>query len=202
MTGRKTWKTKGLAALAALFGLVALAACESTAPASKLPEMTFGHLPQLRLPVQRVETVMRYVQPMREPNVEHLFPASPVRAMERWAGQRFKADGGAGIARLVIVEASVKETKLPRDSSFRGTFTKQQSERYDARVEATLEVQDGTAAPRMVAGAQASRWITVREDDSLNERERIKYDLIETLMKEFDAEFERGVLLYLKNLPR
>ena len=193
---------KGLTVLVAAAGLLLLAACETPAPAGKLPDLTFSHLPQIRLPVQRVETAVRYVQPMREPNVEHLFPISPVRTMERWAQQRLKADGGAQTARLVIVDASVKETKLPRDTSMRGTFTKQQSERYDARVEATLEIQGGVGSTKSVANANASRWITVREDASLNERERIKFDLIEALMKDFDAEFEKSALLYLRNQPR
>ncbi len=202
MSGHGTRVAKGLAALAAVASLALLAACETPAPAGKLPDLTFAHLPALRLPAQRVETTVRYVQPMRAPNVEHLFPVPPVRAMERWAAQRLKADGGARVARFVIVEASVKETKLPRDTSMRGYFTKQASERYDARVEAILEVQDGIGAMKGVADAHASRWITVLEDASLNERERVKFDLIEGLMKDFDAEFEKSVLTYLKTLPR
>ena len=202
MIGHGTRMAKGWAALAAAAGMVLLAACETPAPAGKLPELTFDHLPQIRLPVQRVETVVRYVQPMRAPNVEHLFPAPPLRAMERWAQQRLKADGGAQIARLVIIDASVKETKLPRDTSMRGAFTKQQTERYDARVEAILEIEGGVGTSKGAANANASRWITVREDASLNERERVKFDLIEALMKDFDAEFEKSILLFLRTQSR
>lgn len=191
-----------LAAAAAVAGVAALAACETPAPASKLPDLTFSHLPTLRIPVQRVEIANRYVAPMRAPNVEHLFPVPPARAMERWAADRLKADGARGVARFAVTEASVKETKLPRDESMRGYFTKQQTERYDARVDATLEIQDAVGAMKGVANAHATRSMSVREDASLNERERIKFDLVEGLMKDFDAEIEKSILRYLATLPR
>lgn len=202
MIGTGTRIARTIAAAAALAGLAAIAACETPAPASKLPELTFAHLPTLRIPVQRIEVVNRYVAPMRAPNVEHLFPVPPARAMERWAADRLKADGGRGVARFAIAEASVKETKLPRDESMRGYFTKQQTERYDARVDATLEIQDAVGAMKGVANAHATRSVSVREDASLNERERTKFDLVEGLMKDFDAEIERSILRYLATLPR
>ncbi|MBM3564525.1 MAG: hypothetical protein FJX42_00220 [Alphaproteobacteria bacterium] len=193
---------KTIVGLAGILAVAALAACETPAPAAKLPELTYTHLAAFRLPVQKVEVVNRYVSPMREPNVEHMFPVPPARAMERWGRDRLRADGQRGAAQFVIVEASVKETKLPRDTSFKGMFTKQQSERYDARVDATLDIPDAVGAMKGVANAHASRWVTVREDASLNEREKIKFDLVEGLMKDFDAEMEKSVLRYLGTLPR
>ena len=82
----------------------------------------------------------------------------------------------------------------------RGTFTKQQSERYDARVEAVVEIQDGSR--RGAANAASTRWTTVGEDVSLNERERIKFNLVESLMKDFDAEIEKNIRQHLANWLR
>jgi len=42
----------------------------------------------------------------------------------------------------------------------------------------------------------------VPEDASLQERERIKFDLIEGLMKDFDAEIEKNVRQHLANWVR
>ena len=189
----QTWKRSGI--VAAALGLALLAGCETQVPVQKLPDLTFAHLAPLQLAVQRVETVSRFAPSLRAPNVEHAFPVPPARALEQWANQRLKAAGGGAQARFTILDAAVTETKLPRDTSMRGAFTKQQSERYDARVEAVVEIQDG--ARHGAANAIGTRWITVGEDVSLNERERIKFNLIESLMKDFDAEIEKNIRQHL-----
>ncbi len=187
--------------LGAALALVALlAGCETQVPAQALPDITFAHLAPLQLAVQRIEINTRFQSSLRAPNVEHTFPVPPARALERWAQQRLKATGGGAPARFTILDATVTETKLSRDTSMRGYFTKQQSERYDARVEAIIEIQDGPA--RGSANAIASRWTTIAEDASLNERERLKFDLIESLMKDFDAEVEKNVRRHLANWVR
>ncbi|MBM3951642.1 MAG: hypothetical protein FJ311_09335 [Rhodospirillales bacterium] len=185
---------------AAILGAALLTGCETQMPAQKLPDLTFAHLPPLALAVQRVEIDLRFAPTLRAPNVEHTFPVPPARALERWASQRLKPVGGSAPARFVILDASVTETKLPRDTSMRGYFTKQQSERYDAKVEAAIEINDVNR--RAAANAIASRWTTVPEDASLQERERIKFDLIEGLMKDFDAEIEKNVRQHLANWVR
>ncbi len=187
-----------VAALA--LGLALLAGCETQVPVQKLPDLTFAHLPPLQLAAQRVETVSRFAPTLRAPNVEHTFPVPPARALEIWANQRLKAIGGGAQARFTILDASVTETKLARDASMRGAFTKQQSERYDARVEVAIDIQDGTR--RGTATATTTRWTTVGEDASLNERERIKFNLIEGLMKDFDAEIEKNIRQHLVNWLR
>ena len=194
----QTWKRSGI--VAAALGFALLTGCETQVPAQKLPDLTFAHLAPLQLAVQRVETVSRFAPSLRAPNVEHAFPVPPARALERWASQRLKAVGGNAQARFTILDAAVTETKLPRDTSMRGAFTKQQSERYDARVEAVVEIQDG--ARHGAANAIGTRWITVGEDVSLNERERIKFNLIESLMKDFDAEIEKNIRQHLANWLR
>jgi hypothetical protein len=181
--------------VAALLGFALLAGCETQVPAQKLPDLTFAHLAPLHLAVQRVETVSRFAPTLRAPNVEHAFPVPPARALETWASQRLKSVGGNARARFTILDASVTETKLSRDTSMRGYFTKQQSERYDARVEVVLEIQEG--ARHGAANAIGTRWTTVGEDVSLNERERIKFNLIESLMKDFDAELEKNIRQHL-----
>jgi len=183
-------------ALAAGLGL---AACESGVRVQKLPELTFSHLGGIKLNVSRLETASRYTAPLKKPNVEHLFPAQPAVAMKRWANDRLKTAGPSGSARFTIHQASVIEEKLKMDSSFTGVFTKQQSERYTARVEATLEVFDAKGKRRGFATANAVRSKTVREDATLNEREKAWFDLVEDLMKEFDREMTKNIKSHLVN---
>src|SRR3989304_3468878 len=90
------------------FALIALAlalplnACETPPPAQKLPEITFAHLPPIKLNVATVEVVVRYRPPMKAPNVEHLFPTPPLKALRTWAADRVKAVGRSGTAAFGI----------------------------------------------------------------------------------------------------
>ena len=72
----------GLLALGIL--ALGLAACETTPPPPKLPELTFTHLGPLKLNVARIDIVSKYRSPLRAPNVEHLFPTPPQKALRTW----------------------------------------------------------------------------------------------------------------------
>jgi hypothetical protein len=100
---------------------------------------------------------------------------------------------------FTVHEASVIEEKLKMKSGVTGTFTTQQSERYTARVEATLEVVDQAGQRRGFATANAVRSRTLREDASLNAREKMWFGLVEELMQEFDKEMTKNIKTHLVN---
>ncbi|HEX9701809.1 MAG TPA: hypothetical protein VGA19_03090 [Rhodospirillales bacterium] len=172
-----------------------LAACETAAPVQKLPEITFGHLPPIKLNVAKIEVVSRYQPPMKAPNVDHLFPTPPLAAIRKWAADRLRAVGSSGTAQLVIDDASIIETPLERKKGFTATFTKQQEARYDLKAEVSLDVADGIKRGR--AAARAARFVTTREDVTLNQRDRIWFEQTELLMNEFNAEMEKNIRQYL-----
>ena len=172
-----------------------LAACETPPPPPKLPELTFAHLGPLNLNVARIDIVSKYRSPLKAPNVEHLFSTPPQKALRTWARDRLRAAGRSGTARLVIHKASAVETALEMKKGLKAAFTKQQSHRYDVHVDATLEIS--TPAGRGSATAQASRFSTLREDASLNDRNRTWFDLTENLMRDFNAEMEKKLGRFL-----
>lgn len=176
-----------------------LAACESDVRVQKLPELTFTHLGGLKLNVARLETTSKYKAPLKRPNVEHLFHAKPTNALKRWAKDTLAMAGQTGLARFTVHEASVIEEKLNMDSSISGLFTKQQSERYTAKVEATLEIYDALGKRRGYASANAVRSTTIREDATLNERDKAWFTLVEELMNVFDLEMKRNMKRHLVN---
>lgn len=189
-------------ALLLLAMVVALAGCETADPVQRLPELTFAHLPPLALDVAAVEVVNQYHSPLKRPNVEHEFPTPPARAVERWAHDRLKAVGARNRARLVIRDAPVTEAKLKLTEGIKGAFTKDQSERYDALLDTTLEIVDDSGRVLGFAISRASRSRTVREDATLNERERTWHDIADGLMKDFNAEMERNIRQHLVNWLR
>ena len=174
---------------------LALAACETPVQVQKFSEMTFTHLAPIALDVAAVEVVARYQPPMKAPHVDHLVPTPPIKAIRQWAADRLKPVGRSGTAQLVVHAASVVETALEQKTGFKAAFTKQQAQRYDFLIEASLEVADGSRRGR--AEARVSRFITMREDASLNERDRIWFKETEAMMADFNAELERNVRQYL-----
>jgi len=174
-----------------------LAACETPVEVPTFPDLTYDHLGRLRLDAAKVEVVSEYTSPMAAPHVEHLFPTAPEAALRRWVADRIVAAGRQGTIRFVIVNAGVTETPLPVDTGFTGVFKKQQSERYDAVAEASLEVVDNRGFRRGFASARVKRSRTLGEEATLNERESTWFHLVEGLMVDFDAEMEKNVRQYL-----
>ena len=176
--------------------VLGLAACETPVVEQSLPELTFAHLKPIKLNVATIEVVSEYLPPLRPPNVEHLFPMPPLKVLRRWASDRLKAVGQSGSARLVIHKASAVESVLKKNTGFTAAFTKQQSHRYDLAVEATLEIfADGRQKGHALA--HATRFSTLREDASINKRQRIWFDLTEALVRDFDAEMENNIRRHL-----
>ena len=174
-----------------------LTACETAPPKQRLFDLTFADLPILTLDVARLEVVSDYAPPLKAPNVEHLFPTPPEAGLRRWAADRLKAGGKKGSARFVIVNAAVTEAALPVTKGLKGAFKKEQSERYEAVVEASLEILDARGFRRGFASARVSRSRTVREDASLNAREAAWFALTEALLNDFDKELEKNIRQYL-----
>lgn len=178
-----------------LAGLVtlALAACESPVTVQRFPDITFTHVPPLGLNVSKVDIGSNVKPTMEAPYVGHLFPVPPEKAMRRWAEDRLAAKGVSGTARFTVVEAFVTETPLDVKGGLTGAFTKQQAVRYEATVAGMLEIVDDNGFRQAFASSRVSRTHTVREDATLNERDRVRFELIENLMKDFDNEMTRDI---------
>lgn len=188
--------------VAMVFAVVLAAACNTPDPVQVLPQLTFSHLPPLALDVAEVEVLSSYVSPLKAPNVEHQLSTPPEKAVQRWAADRLKAVGSSGRARLTIANASVVETPLETSKGFSSHFTKEQSRRYDMSVDATLEIVSDDGRIEGFSSTRVNRSRTMREDATLNERDRIWFDMTEALMKDFDAQMEQSVRQYMVNWLR
>ncbi len=182
-----------LRGLVLVLGVVALAACSSTPPAPQFPEITFTHLPPIRLEVARIDVVLEYAAPGVRPNVEQLFPVRPAAAAERWAHDRLRAVGGDGVARVVIKQATVVEVKLPRTTGLPGVFTTDQAWRYDGVLEVSVEVLGRTDGRHGSVSARAMRSRTAPENITLNERDRLWFGLTEALVNDINASLDRQI---------
>lgn len=182
----------------ALLLVLVLGGCSSTPPAPRYPELTYGHYGVIGLDVASIEFVSLYQPPKQPPHVEHLSPANPVSALERWSNDRLRAVGRDGFARVVVSNASIIETPLKTTGGVRGWFTTDQEARYDAVIEVEIQVRDATGVQRAFTRARAERSRTVREGASIAEREGVLFQLVEGTMTEINSELDRGVRQYLQ----
>ena len=190
---------------AVIFALViaaGLAGCETPVPKPVFPDLTYGHLPQIRLKVARIEVVPAYVSPAKKPNVEHLFPVVPAVAAARWLRDRLRAVGGRGFVRATVLQGGVVEVPLEKTTGLTGLFTIDQSERYDAVLEVRIQIfrEDGSEAAMVSSRAERSR--TVAEDITPYAREKIWFAMTEAMLNDLNAQLERQIrthfTLYLR----
>jgi hypothetical protein len=170
-----------------------LAACEAAPPPPTFPDIRFTGKPPLRIDAAALDIERVFRPSLQAPQVEHLFPVAPERAMENWARDRLQPVGTARRIRVRIIDASVKETELPKTAGVRGAFTTDQAQRYDASAEMTVDLMGERGFPERSVAAKASRSRTVPEGITPNDRERVWYELTEALMADLDAELERQI---------
>lgn len=186
MRFRTPFATIGLA-------LLVLTGCASPGDQKQFPEITFQHLPPIRLDVAEIVYSPRYLAPVNNPHIGHEFPTPPVKAMERWIADRLVAAGTQGRAVVTIREASATETRLPLKKGVTGAFTTDQEWRYDAKADIDIAVSDPNWQRSARASAEAKQSRTVSEDASLADREQIWFELVDTMMRRFDQTIEAQI---------
>ena len=179
-----------------VLALLGLAACGSPSKPS-FPQITFAHLPPIRLDVAEIQVIEQYAPPQRAPNVEHTMPVSPAAVMHRWATDRLRPVGMAGVARLLIKDASVVAQPLETTGGVRGMLTEDQAVRYVANLVVELNVSTAGGLGTGFASAAATRTITAPEDITLNRRDMILFELTEALARDLNATLEANIRAHL-----
>ncbi|TVR79649.1 MAG: hypothetical protein EA405_12340 [Rhodospirillales bacterium] len=177
--------------------LLAMQGCTYPVQRQRLPDITFEHQAPLVLDVAEIRITSSHGPGASPHHVENRVPVPPEAVLRRWARDRLNAAGRSGTARFEITEASVVRTELPRTGGLRGLFTEDQSERYDAVAAATLEILDQHGLRLAYVQTRAERSRSVSERATLDERDRVRFEMIETLMREFDAEMEKAMRRHL-----
>ena len=175
-----------------------LLSCKTSNIESTTPDLTFSHLPDIRINVAKITVLNEYKIPFKQPNVEHLAPISPGASVERWVSDILVPVGEKLDAQFIIKSGSIIESDLETQKGLRGVFAIEQSKRYTAIVDAQLEIFDGSH--RLVTiNAKARRSHTLREDATPNLKTNLLFNLVESLMVTFDRELRRQVDLHLQN---
>jgi len=171
--------------------LALLAACDTPPARQSYATLTFQDRPQILLDVAQVEIVQAYQAPGVAPHVDHLFPQKPVDVATAWGRDVLRAVGQRGQATYTIVDASAIDTPLPRSTGLTQMFKTEQSDRYDLHIAVKLELSNGQSMG--TATAEANRSQTVAENMTLNQREAVWFQMIESAMRELDGKLEAAI---------
>ena len=175
-----------------------LIGCETLPVQKPLPVISFTGVTPILLDVAQIEIHKNHKPPLRLSNVDHEMPLNLQYATQSWAKQRFKAVGHTGMARFIIMQASVVETKQKKTKGIKGVFTTDQGERYDGTLSVRVEVFGGIARGTAAARAVVRASRTISEDATLAERERKWYDMTEAMVNELDKTLESQISRHLK----
>ncbi|HUB97576.1 MAG TPA: hypothetical protein VL993_16755 [Stellaceae bacterium] len=177
----------------ALVSSALLAGCEAPPPHLEFPDLRFTAEPPLQIDVGRLEVQDIYRMPYHEPDVEHLFPVTPLHALENWAHDRLRPVGTGGRVVMQILNARVVEVELPVRQGLQGAFTTQPSERYDLSIEATVQVYDAHGLLARTANVKTERSQSTLQGITPDERDRTWYNMTQAAMVAFDRQMETEI---------
>ncbi len=180
---------------------LALSACTTPPPARNLERISYSERPPIRLDVREIEIQRTYQPPNAAPNVDHLFPVPPAAGAQLWAADRLKAVGPLRRARFIVREAPVIEVVLKRTGGLTGTFTVEQSERYEARLVAELQILADDDRVEASVTVEVTHHRTVPENVTLNERVQVWHEMTRALLdgmdQQLDAVIKQALYKYL-----
>lgn len=171
-----------------LAAALVLGACSSDVAVPRYADITFAHGDPIALDVAEIKVVRVYKPVPTPPNVETEFPVSPLATAARWAIDRLRAVGDSGTATVRILDASVVERPLDKETGVTGLFTTDQAAKYDARYVVEVVAEDPDRQSAAEARAEVARTQTVLEGITYNERERVWYQLTEKLARDLDRQ--------------
>ena len=113
-------------------------------------------------------------------SIDYELPVSLRKTAARWARERLKPVGRTGEAVVTIEQATMTEERLKKTGGFRGAFVTDQTERYRGVLRMSVAVT--TPRGEAVARAAGERARTVAEDATLADREKVWFEITETLV--------------------
>ena len=172
---------------------VALSGCTTPPPVRNLDTISYSERPPIRLDVREIEIQRAYQPPNAAPNVDHLFPVPPAAGAQLWAADRLKAAGPQRSARFIVHEAPVIEISLARTGGLTGTLTVEQSERYEARLVAELQILADDDSVVASVTVEVTHHRTVPENLTLNERVEVWHEMTRSLLDEMDRQLDATI---------
>lgn len=167
--------------------LLSVSACTQSRVNDEWPALSYQAASPVMVNASYIEISDAYRSPMGAPNVEHLFKVTPSMAAQDLVRHQVTAGAASNnVLRVIVEEASVVRSTLPKKDGVVGFFTPEPEEQFDARVSLKFELADA-AAPDVVTGRAsvlATRQRTLSGGATLAQRERAYRDLTQDLVND------------------
>ena len=171
----------------------ALLPCLSSGLAAPPAMLSFKDKLPVSLDVAGIEVEDATPTMAADPDLQQQLQITPADAVRLWAADKLKAAGSDGRARLVVRDATLKQTHLKVRTGVSGWFHKDQSERYDGHVAVELVVDHPARRFNGTASAEASRSFTVTEGTKVEERRALILQLVQDLMNDIDTAMDKSI---------
>jgi hypothetical protein len=169
--------------------LALLASCGPPPETPRYPDIRFTGEPPILLAANQINIVTVYQQT----EGERAFTVTPFQALQNWARDRLRANGQGGPARFTITNAAATVTDMPIQGGISGTLTDQVSQRYDIAIDVTLEILDNHGLALRSVHVTAARSQSVLQSATPNDRDKVRYDLVKSVMTDFDRQIEQQI---------
>ena len=198
---RRSLASISLAPIGLLFAFL-IAGCDTPPDRQSFPDITFQHLPPIRLDVAQIEIASNYRSADHPDDNGAEYPALPENLVAEWARDRLQAVGERGQANFTIVEARAVRVPLPRSSGLNAALKTEQSDRYDLALTVKLEAGNPISGKSGTVTETVTRSQTVPENMTLNQREVVLFNLLDAAMKDLNARLEASIPQYMGPLIR
>lgn len=179
--------------------LAFLAGCNNAPPPpEKFPELSWTHLPPIKLDVVRLEVIKAYVPSDQPPHVETLAPRTLIDSADRWARDRIRPVGSSGWVSFIITDASLLEVPLLVKKGINYAFTNQVAKRYDAHVAVRLEIHNERGYMDGQVSAEASASREVSQEASEREIRETQYLVVQDAMLRLNTALETNTYSHLQ----
>lgn len=196
-----TFSRRSLAQIGLLFAFL-VTGCDTPPDRQRFPDITFQHLPPIKLDVVQIEIASNYRSSDHADDNGAEYPALPEKLLADWARDRLQAVGERGQANFTIVEARAVRVPLPRSSGLNAALKTEQSDRYDLALTVKLEAGNPISGKSGAVTETVTRSQTVPEDMTLNQREVVLFNLLDAAMKDLNARLEAAIPQYMGPLLR
>jgi hypothetical protein len=154
----------------------------------------------LQFNVKNIDVVNSYVAPKKEPHVDHLMSYTLDDALVEWAHHRLRPTPHTHGYGVVVVEtASIKRKPLPKKNGIMTTFTRQESDEYEAHGAVRMDFMDRRGYPIGAVFARSKHMQTVLEGITPDQLQHVWASLSQKVVDDLNNQIEKNIR---REIPR
>jgi hypothetical protein len=177
---------RAAAAVPALCLSLALSGCY-TSYSDEVPGISYQTATPVKVTAGRIDISNAYNATMSVPYVEHTFRVTPAAAVQELVRRQIVAtEGNTQVLRVIVEDASVRQSTLPKPEGVIGMVQRAPDEKFDSRIALRFELAEEAAPDVIIGRAQvvATRERILKGGATLAERDREYQDLTQALVND------------------